>query len=224
MVKLLSIAFAISITLAGGAKHSRPCEEIRSPSLQLVTTVTRVLERNGRSGSLIYRGICSASGLVTEPFHVAAATVDAPALEALRSAFKNDPSLRVQEYESSFIRVTGGNVQPDLLELKLRKVAFVGETDPREAVGKLLASSEVKAYMQAHHIDFINVMNGLIPPPSGLRLNTTLENVSLAQALDAIAQRFPGVWVYGECEMTGGERRIYVLFHEFSGRPPSQEP
>jgi hypothetical protein len=227
-IRLLCLLAVISLAMACKSANSewgRPAitdEASKSPS-QLVAVVLGVLENNGRSGSLEYRGVCTTSGGIADSFKVAAPQHDAPPLEALRQAFESEPALRITEDASALIRVVGGDVQADLLNLRIHQVVFRGEREPWDAMYKFLALPEVRAYMQAHHMAFIMTPVGLVPPPSGRVLNGTPEDLTLSQALDRIAQAFPGVWVYGECATGQGQRRVYMTFHEFSaqagGRP-----
>lgn len=185
----------------------------------LVSSVRKVLETNGRSGSIMYRGTCTPSGGITESFKISEFVETRSSVQALRDAFANEPTLKVREDASGMVRVTGGNVQEDLLGLRLRQVVFRGERNPRDATTRVLETPEVKHYMQTHHMDFIAVAGGLIPPPSGVRLTGTRKDESLSDTLDQIAREFPGMWVYGECQTARGERHVYLTFDEFSPQP-----
>ena len=221
MIKMACMLIILSVRLGVVCTpQSQRVDDNQMSSSDIVAVVIKTLESRGRSGSLIYRGSCTPSGGIKDSFKVAAIKGENSALETLHAAFKNDSTLTVKEDASGLIQIIGGNVQTDLLQLKLHKVAFKGEGDPRNAVNKLLANPEIKGYMQANHIKFITLIDGLIPPPSGARLSATLKDATLSQALDQIVQSFPGVWIYGECGIERGERHVYILFHEFSARPP----
>ena len=143
-----------------------------------------------------------------------------PPVDALRQAFVNDPTLTVKE-DSGMMRVVGGDVQPELLGIAIHDVKFQEEDDPREATYKLLASPELKTYMQSHHTEFVTTSGGLIPPASGRHLSGTLTDMTVSQSLDRIAQTFPGVWIYQECTTGQGEKRVEINFHEFSAATSS---
>src|SRR5579864_9846258 len=196
MLKIVCIILSGSVILGNAcATRAQRTDSNQMNSSDIVRTVIKTLERSGRSGSLIYRGSCSPSGGIKDSFKVGAVKGDRPAFEALHAAFKGDSTLSLNEDAAGLMRILGGHVQTDLLQLKLQKVTFEGEADPRDAIDKLLASSEVTGYMRANHIKFITLLDGLIPPPSGVHLNATLEHTSLSQALDQILQNFPGVWI-----------------------------
>lgn len=222
MIRTVCLLLIIGVAL-GCTKVSPPQNSVtdstaqeQMPSSQFVATVLRVLEENHRSGSLVYRGHCTDSGGITDSFRVTPPAHNAPSVEAFRQAFVNDPTLTVKEDSSGMIRVVGGDVQPELLGVTIHDVKFQEENDPREATSKLLASPELKTYMQGHRTEFVTTSGGLVPPASGRHLNATLTDMTVSQSLDRIAQTFPGVWIYEECITRQGEKRVEINFHEFS--------
>jgi hypothetical protein len=140
---------------------------------------------------------------------------DLPPVEVLSKAFANDPTFTVKE-ASGMIRVVGGNVQPELLGVTIHEVKFHETDDPRKATYDLLASPELKTYMQSHHTEFVMTSGGLIPPASGQHLSGALTDMTVSQMLDRITQTFPGVWIYEECIAPRGEKRVEIIFYEFS--------
>lgn len=224
-IRLLCLLAALSLVM--GAAHPVPRrhgmrDESTAYQPKLVDVVLGILEHSGQPGSLEYQGVCTPSGDIMEHFRVAAPQHDLPPVQALRRTFVGEPKLTASKDASGLIRVVGGVVPTDLLNLKIHEVVFQRERDPRHAEYKLLALPEVHAYMQAHRITFIQTIIGLIPPPSGRVLNVTLKGVTLSTVLDRVAETFPGVWVYGECT-SGGDRHVLMFFHEFSSRPPGHQ-
>ena len=126
-----------------------------------------------------------------------------------------EPRLSPQEEASGRIRILGGNVHTDLLDLRIPQISFHSEDNPRDAVAALVTLPEVKAYMQSHGIKFVNAIGGIAPMPKGAHLNTTLRNVTVSEALDRIAQTFPGVWIYSECVTESQRRLVDFTFIEF---------
>jgi hypothetical protein len=200
-----------------GCTRPKPLEEEPKEvtASNLVSRVVNTLADRRRSGSLVYEGACAPLERITDSFRVSTPTSGAPAVQALHNAFATEPRLTVKEDASSRIRVVGGNVLTDLLDLRISQISFHSEDNPRDATATLLTLPEVKAYMQGHHIHFVNAMGGLAPTPKGSHLNATLKNVSIYAALDRIAQSFPGVWIYGECATASGERIVDFTFVEF---------
>lgn len=189
---------------------------------KLADVVLSILEDSGRPGSLEYQGVCTASGDIADHFRIGIPQNDLSPLQALQRAFVGDPEVTATKDASGLIRVVAGAVPTDLLNLRIPKIIFRQERDPRDAEYKLLALPEVHAYMLAHRITFIQAIYGLIPPSSGRALNVTLKDQTLSAALDRIAETFPGVWVYGEC-VSRGRRHVLMFFHEFSARPPASQ-
>ena len=230
MIRTVCLLLIIGVAL-GCTKVSPPqnnatgsTAQAQMPPSQFVATASRVLEENHRSGSLVYRGHCTDYGGMADSFRSDPPAHDAPPVEALRQAFVNDPTLTVKEDLSGMIRVVGGDVQPELLGVTIHDLKFQEEqeeNDPREATYKLLASPELKTYMQGHRTEFVTTSGGLVPPASGQHLNGTLTEMTVLQSLDRIAQTFPGVWIYEECITGQGERRVEINFHEFSAAPSS---
>jgi hypothetical protein len=220
---LLIVGFAPSCTKVSPPQNSSTSNtaEVQMLPSDFVATVLRVLEENRRSGSLVFRGRCTDSGGMTDSFKVTSPAHDVAPIEALRQAFVNDPALTVKEDSSGMIRVVGGDVQPELLGVTIHDVKFQEESDPRQATYKLLASPELKTYMQSHRTEFVTTSGGLVPPPSGRHLSSALTDMTVSQSLDHIAQTFPGVWIYQECTTGQGEKRVEINFHEFSAATSS---
>jgi len=222
---LLIIGVALGCTKVSPPQNSVTANPAVAPMYpsEFVATVLRVLEENRQSGSLVSRGRCTDSGGMTDPFKVATPAHNVPAIEAFRQAFANNPTITVKEDSSGMIRVVGGNVQPELLGVTIHDLKFQGENDPREATYKLLASPELKTYMQSHRTEFVTTSGGLIPPASGRHLSGTLTDVTVSQSFDRIAQTFPGVWIYQECMTGQGEKRVEISFHEFSAASSNRQ-
>ncbi len=190
-------------------------EESEMTASNLVRRVVSTLAGRGRSGSLAYEGVCTSNEGITDSFRVGSTEPADSPVQALRHAFANERRLSVKEDASGRIRVVGGNLHTDLLDLRISQISFHSEENPRDAMANLVTLPQVKAYMQSHRIHFVNAMNGLAPMPKGAHLMTTLKNITVYEGLDRIAQTFPGVWIYGECTDTSGERLIDFTFIEF---------
>lgn len=200
-----------------GCTRPKPLQEEpkEATASNLVSRVVSTLADSRRSGSLVYEGVCTPPGRITDSFRVGRPTSGVPAVQALHDAFTNEPRLTVKEDASGRIRVVGGDVHTDLLDLRIPQITFHSEDNPRDATAKLLILPEVKSYMQSHRINFENVMNQLAPMPKGAHLNTTLRNATISEALAHIAQTFPGIWIYRECAAQSGERPVDFTFTEF---------
>lgn len=181
MIKILCAISAIGITL--GCTRATPLQAIgksHDTSSDFVAVVIRVLETSGQSGSLVYRGDCAPSGGITDSFKVATPKNYVSAINGLHDAFADESALTAKEDGSGLIRVVGGHVQTDLLDLRIHQVVFHAVDDPRDATYRLSALPEVKAYMQDHHVRFTTVLDGIFAPSRGVRLNETLQDVTLS--------------------------------------------
>jgi hypothetical protein len=226
-IRVLLIAVILGLTGCSKSAETHeagivPRKEMQETgSLQLVGFVSKILGDKGQSGSLIYAGNC-ATGEASDPFKLATPAAGVSALEALREGFAGDPRLTVK-LESGLIRVTGGDVPRDLLDLRIDHITFREEDDPRDAIRKLLALPEVSAYMQEHHLQPLVVLESIYAPPTkgAPRLNGTVKNETIFQTLDRIVRTFPGMWIYRECAGSQGERLVYIGFQQFSTRAVS---
>lgn len=200
-----------------GCTSPSPIQEERKEvtASNLISRVVKTLADSHSSGSLIYEGSCTPSGAITDSFKVAAPEPAVPVNQTLHDAFANEPRLTVKEDASGRIRVIGGNVHTDLLDLRIPEITFHSDDNPRDATIHLLMLPEVKAYMQTHHKRFVSAIGGIAPMPKGHHLNATLKNATISEALDRIAQTFPGVWIYRECATKSGERLVDFTFIEF---------
>jgi hypothetical protein len=215
MIKAVFLFGLASVVI--GCTRPNPIKENATdvaPS-QLVSRVTSVLTSTQRSGSLAFEGACAASERISEAFKLSVPRSGDSPVQALRHVFENDPRLSVTEDRMGRIRVVGGNVRTDLLDLRIPSITFQSEDNPRDATAKLLTLPAVSEYMDTHHIHLTNAMGGLAPMPKGAHLDTTLKNMTISEALDRIAETFPGIWIYQECTSSSGVRMIDFTFVEF---------
>jgi hypothetical protein len=189
--------------------------------LDIVAYVSKILAASHQPGSLVYGGRC-ADGEMIPPFKLEAPAHTTSALDALKTGFAEDPRLSAK-LESGLIRVTGGNVPRDLLSLRIQRISFRGENDPREAMQQLQSLAIVTDYMRVHHIQFLTVLGGIraVPAQGGPHLDATFHDVTLSEALDQIAWTFTGIWIYQECDENGGQRAVYIGFQPFYSQPSS---
>jgi hypothetical protein len=138
---------------------------------------------------------------------------------ALREIFADDQEIRVNLDANGLIRVVEADVRQDLLDVKIRRIAFKDDkafppTDvryvPRDAMWAILSKPEVSAFMRDHEIvrrfDFEDASGRRpIPSPELPHLSESLNDVSLSQALDNVLQTFPGLWIYENCPSKNGK-------------------
>jgi hypothetical protein len=80
----------------------------------------------------------------------------------------------------------------------------------------ILATPEVTAFQEAHHIDFDStsrVPGNLFSPANSPEVSGELSDVTLSQALDYVLKTFPGYWVYEDASCEDGSRSVRFKFY-----------
>jgi len=167
------------------------------------------------TGSLVLRGACAATDqeddVVSDmlphppvgPFH----NID----EALTAVSRVDPHFSWTRDAGGTLRIRDDRASDNVLRIRLQRVQFRGAVQADDAVQHILSAPEVKAYFAENHIEVAAVFNHLAPTSTrGLRrLSGSLQDVTVAEALDSVVRFFPGLWVYAECA-DGPRRRVSV--------------
>jgi len=97
-----------------------------------------------------------------------------------------------------------------LLRLELQRVELTKVVNLEDAIDKLLAATEVKAFLDRNHIALEPVFDGgsmwnekmtrqLSKSRTAPKYSLTLTKVTVEEALNSAVRTFPGVWVYYEC-------------------------
>ena len=192
--------------------------------------VSRVLGDARVSGSLAYwsPGPCNpSSGRFPLAPVLREAKVSSPIVDVLRDMFADDAKMRVIQEPSGIVRMFETDVPMDLLSVTIHHISFdvaASESSdfhgPNIAILMILASPEVVKFRKEHHIGPFESYyrmpgDSASDKPS---VSGTLDNVTLAQALDHIFQTFPGLWIYGNCasdeKEKGDGRNVYFWFLE----------
>jgi len=220
--RITSMAF-LALPLLGalqvaGAQSFRPA--LQGESTNVLNFVKTAFSDTQSSGSLVLRAAtCRENGdlLPDElsdppvgPFH----SID----EALTSLSRVDPRISWSR-ESGMVRVRDDRVESGLLSVLIRRVQFRDRADAVLAVQDVLSAPEVRSYIREHHIEkgmFFAAGGGLLPGPESTRgfpkLSGTLRNVTVAEALDHVAQFFHTLWVYGECSGNAHVRVVITAY------------
>jgi hypothetical protein len=194
------------------------------------TVLGTALYRAQLSGSLEYWGYCYNNGNSSDfPKMRMPISKDGPPAQLLSEMFADDSRMQVTLEAGGKIRMVETQVPQDLLNLKIAHISFTVDPGSSNAIGSatmalwtVLATSEVKGFMKAHHIGPImpDVFGFSIPiSPDGPYISGDLNNVSVAQVLDYILQTYPGFWTYENCPGENVSRT--VLFNFFPRIPPS---
>jgi hypothetical protein len=196
-----------------------------------VPLLRSVLGASHASGSLGYWGRCDLHRPYPDFPSIRPQSDDSHLpVQILREVFASDSKMQVTEDTNGLIRMIETDVPRDLLDIKIRHISFgtanlSSDNDlfggPNNAVRVVLSAPEVKAFRKSHNIGpFSSRWLGPGDSASKPRVIGDLYNVTLSEALDYIAQTFPGFWIYENCanqEHSG--RNVFFAFFETA--PPS---
>ena len=212
-----ALAICMLGSLGGGQREEDRLRDSLAPALTLT----------GSAGRLYFVTQCSMSRSFgrDEPYPrfpeltLAPNTDHATALAAVREMLRNERDAAVTEDRSGMIRIMIGEVPAALLSTRIARLTF--EPDARwNAVVAILAIenvSEVTAAMRRLNLDIPQprVIDWILVGPGNNRfphLPVTLDNVTMDQALDAVARSFKQLIIYGECMQANGQGIISIYF------------
>jgi hypothetical protein len=137
-------------------------------------------------------------------------------MAALREALRDNPGATITQDPSGMPRITFGTVSDDILRTRIAKITL--DTDARfnsfDAIGAILSSKEVVETIRARgYVRPSRVHQGLTqqPMPGVPRLPSSMTDVTLDQALDAVARTFKGIVLYATCSKP---RQLVVDFSD----------
>jgi len=177
-----------------------------------------VLARSDGVARLYYDGECRAaendpSGvlhLLFPPVFLRQPLNGATGMPAVQEIFRDDPHVTVTEGQSGILKITIGTVSNTVLQTRIPSLTL----DPSEqytalsAVDKIAIAADL--YAKAHGLPF-----GLAPfvidhiasgPVKGApHLPGMMRNITIDDALGAVARTFKGIVLYGECKLPDGK-------------------
>lgn len=170
-------------------------------------------------GSLVTGGMCNRADAATD---VVSDSLSHPPAgpfrsidEALIALSQVDPHVSWTRVPDGMVRVRAGDVPDDVLRIRLRSVHFRDRAESAFAVQDILSAPEIRAYFKANHIEMGTYARmgdlGILPGSTkGLpRLSDTLQDVTLAEALDHVARFYHALWIYSDCRK--GPRRVVTI-------------
>jgi hypothetical protein len=233
MTKLMLVFSSGLILLLAGlcSGQNRGSLEALNDNSHTVQAMLNVLWKAQVSASLEYWGHCDSQ----RPFpdfptsHTEAGRREAPPLQIFREMFSGDLDMEVKQEADGTIRMVERGVPIDLLNIRIAHLSLDGIYDPRDAQWAIFGAPEVKSFMKANDIrrPFLHGEGvGLItmPTPGMRHISGSLDNVTVAQALDYILKTFPGFWIYQNCRNTEGNRLVFVEFFPVPGLLSYLEP
>lgn len=131
-------------------------------------------------------------------------------LDAVRQIFRDDPNVTVMRDRSGMLRITIGRVSSTLLQTRLS----ILKLDPSMQYNALSAIDAItvaaSSYAKERGLPFAetsDLIDHLASGPGEGRphLPATTSNITIDDALDAVAQTFKGIVTYGQCRGPNGK-------------------
>jgi hypothetical protein len=167
------------------------------------------------------------------PLRFPALAGEAP-VQALREVASYDPAMRVKAGRNGTIQMKEKRVSNDLLKVRLARLVFEdsarnGIYTANVALQIIMRSPEVVSFMEAHHIAPWPTGGGIGGsdqghwPPGSPHVSGSVNNVTVAEALEHVLRAFPGeVLVYWDCPAGGGApRRTSAPLNQVRLAPPN---
>jgi hypothetical protein len=208
----------------------------RAPKLvKPLQPLLAALDRAKVSGSLELSDRCDMTRLPPNfrfP-HWHAATEDGSPLEVSRETLADNPTARITRDPDGTIRMVEPGVPTDLLNVKISHISFESDGIPLEYAAfspnsallhAILRAPEIATFMTTHNIVYPfgeggSFVLGAQRPVTSPHLAGSMDNLTLAQALDRVLKTFPGIWIYEDCSASSGQGRT-VFFRFFSLQEP----
>lgn len=136
-------------------------------------------------------------------------------VSSIRYILRNDAQATVGQGPSGITRITVGDVSTAILQTKISRLALskYGQYTALSAVEELLRAQELLNAELRTHVRLRNhLIDHLVGWGSGPHLPPLLRDVTIDQALDAIAQTFNGIVLYGNCKMPDASRSFDLRF------------
>jgi hypothetical protein len=182
------------------------------------------------SGSVVFSGGCKFRDRSGPLPHVGMRLDFGSVRETLRRMLAANSKIRVTQDPDGTVRIAESDVPTDILEVKIHHVSFPASTPlssdgspvllhmhgPFVALMTILATPEVTAFKEAHHIDFDSmsrVPGNFLSPTNSPEVSGELTDVTLTQALDYVLKTFPGYWVYEDASCEDGSRAVRFKFY-----------
>lgn len=139
-------------------------------------------------------------------------------LQWLRNALSPQGAL-VGQRPSGIVTVQVGSVPRAVLETTIAVVRFIPtqQYDPHQAIFAIDNAPEVKRAMAAAKLQFARAyadyLTAPMPPnPRAPHLPPVIRNLTLDQALDAVASTFTGIVLYGVCTRRHDGGSVWIQF------------
>jgi hypothetical protein len=148
---------------------------------------------------------------------LAAASAHATPVEEVQAIFRYERAATVED-RYGIMRITLGVVPTDLLNTRIARLTFASEArwTPYSAIETIRDAPEVKSAMQRLKMrlpggnGIVDIISGPIGDDRYPHLPSSLENLTMDQALDAVAKTFRELIVYGVCMRPNGQAVFWI--------------
>lgn len=136
-------------------------------------------------------------------------------ITAVRWIFRNDPRVSVTQDQSGMPRITIGSVATSILQTRIPSLTLdsAAQYTPLSAIDSIRFALNTYAVehglyfeMAAHVID--HLASG--PVEGAPHLPPLMQNVTVDDALDAVARTFKGIVLYGMCSQPDGKELFRI--------------
>lgn len=148
---------------------------------------------------------------------LAPANAQATSLDAVRAIFRYEREAAVED-RAGIIKITLGVVPTDLLSTRIARLTLASQArwTPYNAIDTIQNAPEVQTAMRRLNIRFpgglriVDIISGPTGDNRYPHLPSSLENVTMDQALDAVAKTFRGLVIYGVCMRPNGQSVFWI--------------
>lgn len=181
-------------------------EEAKRNSYKVLRYLVPALNQAGKAGRIYFEESCPSDVDLLHPFPKIDAhrpSKDVSGLAAVQEIFKGDENVSVEENPAGIIRIRVGAMHNEVLQTKISHITFtpLEQYDDRKAINAIFGSQEMQAARQNLDTPISHPVAGHVmwPAEGYPHLPASLTNVTLDQSLDAVAQSFGGIVVFGIC-------------------------
>jgi hypothetical protein len=207
-----------AVTLAGANEEGRLTSERNERAV--LKYLRPELKASKRCGRLNYMADCSGKDGYPLPFPKISAQSAEPGksgLAAVRSIFRSNDQISIRRNHSGIIEISFGNPPTSLLQTRVHSVMLepLAQYNPIMVIGAIGDTSEFRAAMKREGFEFPLTVTDmyLVTPEKGRpHLPAKLEDITVGQVLDLIAETFRGVATYAVCGEAGGKRLVSMDF------------
>ena len=215
VVRFLAVALTILSTTSGPVAAGGESD--------LLHFLDPALRNVGGTARIYYAANCEAEDHRTAVVFPAVALQPpdgAIGIAAIRKIFENDAHVAVTQDRSAMIRITIGSVSTAILQTKL-PVLTLQQSDQYDALLALNAiESAPEVSAAARRLDVseppgvVDILYSVPPDEAAPHLPAVIQNVTVDEALDAVARTFKGIITYGICTPPNGATLFRINYYE----------